>query len=76
MQLTGKPNCHSERKFAQERKAGGWFGFFFKGIHQKGACLPSAYLFLVDFIETQCATSKTTGGVAGKDCLPGNAGFL
>lgn len=60
-----------------KRKAGGWFGiFFFKGIHQKDACLPSPYLFLADFLETQCASSKMTGGVAGRDCLPGNAGFL
>lgn len=62
------------RNLHGERKAG--LGFFLKGIHQKDSCLPSAYLFLADFIETQCATSKTTGGVAGKNCLAGNAGFL
>lgn len=48
---------------------------FFLKIHQE-LCLPIANVFLVDFPETQCATSKTTGEVAGKFCLPGNAGFL
>lgn len=55
--------------------AGLFFGLFFL-IHQKEVYLPTAYLFLVDVLETQCATSKTTEGVAGKDCLCANAGFL
>lgn len=52
-----------------------FFGLFFL-MHQKEVCLPTAYLFLVDVLKTQCATSKTTEGVAGKDYLRGNAGFL
>lgn len=56
--------------------AGLFFGLFFFLIHHKEVCLPIAYLFLVDVLRTQCATSKTTERVAGKDCLLGNASFL
>lgn len=59
-----------------ERKAVSWFGIFLKEYTSRMCVYQVPICFWRFFMETQCATSKTTGGVAGKDCLPGNAGFL
>lgn len=59
----------------RERLAAGW-GCFLKE-HTRRTCVYQVPIsLLAAFIETQRATSKATGEVAGKDCLPGNAAFL
>lgn len=58
-----------------ERKAGGWLGIFLKEYTSRMCVYQVPIFFLAAFIETQHATSKATGEVAGKGCLPGNAAF-